>query len=41
MYIVVSNHEKTYQTGRAGDLGDGIAHKSLIQKPYVHGFPDT
>jgi hypothetical protein len=32
---------KTYRTGRAGDLGAGIAHKSFIQKSSLHGFPDS
>jgi hypothetical protein len=36
LYLVVYGYEKTYRTGRAGDLGTGIAQKLFIQKPYVH-----
>jgi hypothetical protein len=41
LYLVVYGYEKTYRTARAGDLGAGIAQKIFMQKPYVHGFPDT
>jgi hypothetical protein len=32
---------KTYRSGRTGDLGAGIVHNCLIQKPCVHGFPNS
>jgi hypothetical protein len=41
LYLGVLNREKTYRTGRAGDLGAGIAQKLFFQKPYVQGFPDS
>jgi hypothetical protein len=40
LYSVVYDRGKTYRTGRAGDLGAGIAQKIFIQKPYVQGFPN-
>jgi hypothetical protein len=39
MYFVVSECEKTYRTGRAGDLGAGIAQKLFFQKPSLQAFP--
>jgi hypothetical protein len=41
LYSVVSDREKTYRTGRAGDFGAGIAQKIFFQNPYVQGFPDS
>jgi hypothetical protein len=41
LYSRVSNREKTYRTGRAGDLGAGIAQKLIFQKPSSKGFPDN
>jgi hypothetical protein len=41
LYLVLSSYEKTYRTGRAGDVGAGIAQKLFIQKPYVYGFLDS
>jgi hypothetical protein len=41
MYPIVSSHEKTYRTARAGDLGAGIAQKLLFQKPSLHVFTDS
>jgi hypothetical protein len=35
LYSIVSNRESTYRTGRAGDLGAGIAQKLFLQKPSV------
>jgi hypothetical protein len=41
MYSIVYACEKTYRTGRAGELGAGIAQKLFLEKPYVQGFPDS
>jgi hypothetical protein len=39
MYLVVSGYGKTYRTGRAGDLGAGIAQKLFVQNPMSLAFP--
>jgi hypothetical protein len=41
LYSRVYVREKTYRTGRAGDLDAGIAQKLFFQKPFEHGFPDS
>jgi hypothetical protein len=41
LFLVVSVCGKTYRTGRAGDLGAGIAQICFFQKPYVQSFLDS
>jgi hypothetical protein len=40
LYLVVYVRKKTYRTGRAGDLGAGIAQKLFFSKSHVYmAFP--
>jgi hypothetical protein len=38
LYSAVFDREKTYRTGRAGDLGAGIAHKLIFSKALSTGL---